>query len=54
MIFNVTVVYTDGRSKGGVNLVRLSREDAIRRELEDAKAWNEEILSITVIEKERK
>jgi hypothetical protein len=54
MIFNVTVVYTDGRSKNGINLKRESREYAIRRELEDAKAWNEEILSITVIKKEDK
>lgn len=49
-VFNIVVVYTDGRSKGTTNARRKSKEDAIIKEVEDARFWKEDILSITVVE----
>jgi hypothetical protein len=51
--FNITVVYTDGRSKSATNVKATSKSEAIKKEIEDAIAWKEDILSITIIESSR-
>jgi len=51
--YNVTVVYTDGRTLSALNAKGTSKEDVFIRYLQLERDNGESVLSITVVEKQR-